>query len=66
MVDFTRSSGKNFKYHSKKGKFCYLGPLFEVWAPLKITPLPPLYGFVLGLLEPPKELTQKSQEASIL
>ncbi len=45
MVDFTRGPGKILKYDSKRGKFCSLGPPFEVWAPAKITASPPpLYG----------------------
>jgi hypothetical protein len=42
MVDFTRGPGKILKYYSKRGKFRSLGPIFEVWASVKITASPPL------------------------
>jgi hypothetical protein len=40
--DFTRGPGKILKYDLKRGKFCSLGPPFEVWAPVEITTSPPL------------------------
>jgi hypothetical protein len=42
MMDFDRGPGKILKYDLKRGKFCSLGPPFEVWAPVKITASPPL------------------------
>jgi hypothetical protein len=42
MMDFDRGPGKILKYDLKRGKFRYLGPPFEVWAPVKITASPPL------------------------
>ncbi len=42
MMDFDRGPGKILKYDLKRGKFCSLGPHFEVWAPVKITSSPPL------------------------
>jgi hypothetical protein len=51
MVDFTRGPGKILKYDSKRGKFCYLGPSFEVWTPVKITDSPPLSTALVPLME---------------
>jgi hypothetical protein len=34
-MDFDRGPGKILKYDLKRGKFRFLGPPFEVWAPVK-------------------------------